>query len=160
MSKQLLNRIIQKYNLKEGMAFPPRPMLHIGRGIHAKIMKSPLRKTSPAARCRSLRMVFPSTMAATAATEKWRKSRKPDREKGPHGFFHVGLLSFLRGPIRNLLDFDANKPYTILVKSLIAGLLPVRFYQDSVQSSSFLFFYTVIEHLSAPEKGRAGGCFF
>ena len=36
----------------------------------------------------------------------------------------------------------------------------MRFYQDSVQSSSFLFFYTVIEHLSAPEKGRAGGCFF
>lgn len=50
------------------------------------------------ARCRSLRMVSPSTMAATAATEKWRKSRKPDREKGPHGFFHVGLLSFLREP--------------------------------------------------------------
>lgn len=35
-------------------------------------------------------------MNTALATEKWRKSRKPDRDKSPHGFFHVGLLSFLR----------------------------------------------------------------
>ena len=39
---------------------------------------SPLRKASPAARCHSPRMAFPSIMAMTAATGKWEKSREPD----------------------------------------------------------------------------------
>ena len=34
--------MIQKFNSKEGTAFPPRPMLRIGRGIHAEIMKKAL----------------------------------------------------------------------------------------------------------------------